>query len=44
MSLDTLQTSRLLRDAIRRDGVVATWEEMATPVCGALGERTAATG
>jgi len=44
MSLDTLQTSRLLRDAIRRDGVVATWEGMATPVLRALGERTAATG
>jgi hypothetical protein len=44
MSLDTLQTARLLRDAIRRDGVVATWEEMATPVLRALGERTSATG
>jgi hypothetical protein len=44
MSLDTLQTSRLLRDAIRRVGVVNTWEDMATPVLRALGERTAATG
>jgi hypothetical protein len=44
MSLDTLQTARLLRDAIRRNGVVATWEDMATPVLRALGERTAATG
>jgi DNA-binding transcriptional MerR regulator len=44
MSLDTLQTARLLRDAIRRDGVVATWEDMATPVLRALGERTSATG
>ena len=44
MSLDTLQTARLLRDAIRRDGVVAMWEDMATPVLRALGERTAATG
>ena len=44
MSLDTLQTARLLREAIRRHGVVATWEDMATPVLRALGERTAATG
>jgi hypothetical protein len=44
MSLDTLQTSRLLREAIRRHGVVSTWEGMATPVLRALGERTAATG
>jgi DNA-binding transcriptional MerR regulator len=44
MSLDTLQTARLLREAIRRHGVVSTWEGMATPVLRALGERTAATG
>lgn len=44
MSLDTMQTARLLRDAIRRNGVVATWEDMATPVLRALGERTSATG
>ena len=44
MSLDTLQTARLLRDAIRRHGIVTTWDTLATPVLRALGERTAATG
>jgi DNA-binding transcriptional MerR regulator len=44
MSLDTLQTARLLREAVRRTGVVTMWEDMATPVLRALGERTAATG
>lgn len=44
MSLDTFETSRMLRDAIRRQGVVVTWNSMILPVLRALGERTAATG
>jgi MerR family transcriptional regulator, light-induced transcriptional regulator len=44
MSLDTYETSRMLRDAIRRQGVVVTWNSMIMPVLRALGERTAATG
>ena len=44
MSLDSQQTARLLRDALRRTGVVATWDMLVTPVLRALGERTGATG
>jgi hypothetical protein len=44
MSLDTYETNRILREAIRRDGVVATWNQMVMPVLRALGERTRLTG
>jgi hypothetical protein len=44
MSLDTYETSRMLREAIRRRGVVVTWNSMIMPVLRALGERTNATG
>ena len=44
MSLDTQQTARLLRESLRRSGVVTTWEGLAVPVLQALGERTRATG
>jgi len=44
MALDTWETSRLLRDALRRDGTVTTWNSMIMPVLRALGERTQLTG
>jgi MerR family transcriptional regulator, light-induced transcriptional regulator len=44
MSLDTYAISRMLREAIRRRGVVVTWNSMIMPVLRALGERTSATG
>jgi hypothetical protein len=44
MSLDTYETHRMLRDAVRRHGVVPTWNTMIMPVLRALGERTSATG
>jgi hypothetical protein len=44
MSLDTYETNRMLRDAIRKQGVVPTWNSMIMPVLRALGERTSVTG
>jgi MerR family transcriptional regulator, light-induced transcriptional regulator len=44
MSLDTYETHRLLSEAVRRNGVVPTWDSMIMPVLRALGERTRATG
>ena len=44
MSLDTYETDRILRDMIRREGVVPTWNSMIMPVLRALGERTRITG
>ena len=44
MSLDTYETNRILRDTVRRDGVVTTWNSMIMPVLRALGERTRITG
>jgi MerR family transcriptional regulator, light-induced transcriptional regulator len=44
MALDTFEMSRLLRDALRRKGVVSTWTLMVMPVLRALGERTLVTG
>jgi hypothetical protein len=44
MSLDTYEMHRILRDTVRRDGIVATWNNMIMPVLRALGERTRVTG
>jgi transposase-like protein len=44
MSLDTYETHRILREMIRREGVVPTWNSMIMPVLRALGERTRITG
>jgi len=44
MSLDTHEAYRLMRDAIRRQGVVPTWNTMIMPVLRALGERSRVSG
>jgi hypothetical protein len=44
MSLDTYEAHRILRDMIRREGVVQTWNSMIVPVLRALGERVRVTG
>jgi len=44
MSLDTYETERLVRDAVRREGVVTSWNTMIMPVLRALGERTRMSG
>lgn len=44
MSLDSYETHRILRDAIRREGVIPTWDSLIMPVLRALGERTRVTG
>jgi hypothetical protein len=44
MSLDTYETHRLVRDMIRREGVVLAWNDTIMPVLRALGERTRVTG
>jgi DNA-binding transcriptional MerR regulator len=44
MSLDTYETHRIVRDMIRREGTVATWNSTVMPVLRALGERTRVTG
>jgi len=44
MALDTVEVSRLLRDAIRDVGTVRAWEELAMPVLRAIGERWSQTG
>ena len=44
MALDTYETSRILQESIRRQGVVATWNSMVMPVLRALGERVRVSG
>ncbi len=44
MALDTYEMHRILRDAVRRQGVILTWNTMIMPVLRALGERTRVTG
>lgn len=44
MSLDTVEVTRLLRDAIRSYGTVRAWDDMAMPVLHAIGERWMQTG
>ncbi|GLY27743.1 hypothetical protein Kisp02_11080 [Kineosporia sp. NBRC 101731] len=44
MSLDTYETHRILRESIRRQGVVPTWNTMIMPVLRALGERVRVSG
>jgi hypothetical protein len=44
MSLDTYETNRILRDALRRQGTIRTWDTMIMPVLRALGERTRVSG
>jgi transposase-like protein len=44
MSLDTVETERLLREAIRTGGVLPTWNDVIVPVLQALGERASLTG
>jgi hypothetical protein len=44
MSLDTYEMNRILRDMIRREGAVSTWDNMIMPVLRALGERIRVTG
>ena len=44
MSLDTVEVTRLLRDAIRTHGTVRAWDDLAMPVLRAIGERWTQTG
>jgi hypothetical protein len=44
MSLDTYETNRILREAIRRQGTILIWNTMIMPVLRALGERTRVSG
>lgn len=44
LGLDAAVCRRILETGIGRDGVVATWEELARPVLVALGQRWEATG
>ncbi|MGN6598864.1 MAG: MerR family transcriptional regulator [Actinomycetes bacterium] len=44
MALDSAECSRIVRDALRRYGVMATWTDLATPVLVGIGERWEATG
>jgi methanogenic corrinoid protein MtbC1 len=44
MTLDTYEVTRLIRDALRRDGTVSTWTSMVMPVLRALGDRTQTNG
>jgi hypothetical protein len=44
MSLDTYEMHRILRDAVRRQGVVSAWDFLIMPVLRAIGERTRVTG
>lgn len=44
MSLDTLEVTRLLRDAIHQHGTIRAWDDMAMPVLRAIGERWMQTG
>jgi MerR family transcriptional regulator, light-induced transcriptional regulator len=44
MALDTLELTRLLRDAIAGHGVVEAWQAMIAPILQGLGERWRVTG
>ncbi len=44
MSLDTVEVTRLLRDAIRERGTARTWQDLAMPVLRAIGDRWTQTG
>jgi hypothetical protein len=44
MSLDTYEMYRILRDAVRRQGVVPAWDFLIMPVLRAIGERNRVTG
>jgi hypothetical protein len=44
MALDPHETARILNEAIRADGVVATWTRLAVPLLQAVGERWRTTG
>jgi methanogenic corrinoid protein MtbC1 len=44
MALDTVEATRLLRDAVRLHGSVHAWDELAMPVLVAIGERWTQTG
>jgi MerR family transcriptional regulator, light-induced transcriptional regulator len=44
MSLDSFETHRLLKESIRRQGVVPTWNTMIMPVLRGLGERVRISG
>jgi DNA-binding transcriptional MerR regulator/methanogenic corrinoid protein MtbC1 len=44
MSLDTVEVTRLLRDAIHAHGTVRAWDDLAMPVLRAIGERWMQTG
>ncbi|GLY13143.1 MerR family transcriptional regulator [Kineosporia rhizophila] len=44
MALDSFETHRILRESIRRQGVVPTWNSMIMPVLRALGERVRVSG
>lgn len=44
MALDSYETHRILRESIRRQGVVPTWNLMIMPVLRALGERVRVSG
>lgn len=44
MSLDTVEVTRLLRDAVHAHGTVRAWDDLAMPVLQAIGERWVQTG
>ncbi|GAB3237432.1 hypothetical protein GCM10027456_00170 [Kineosporia babensis] len=44
MALDSFETHRILRESIRRQGTVPTWNTMIMPVLRALGERVRVSG
>jgi DNA-binding transcriptional MerR regulator len=44
MSLDCHEMTRVLRDAVRQNGVVRAWDTVAMPVLTAIGERWQVTG
>ena len=44
MSLDSLEVTRLVREAVRQHGVVRAWDTVVLPVITAIGDRWRATG
>jgi hypothetical protein len=44
LALDSAAVRRLLRESVAEHGVARTWDDVARPVLGALGERWAGTG
>ncbi|HEX8518812.1 MAG TPA: MerR family transcriptional regulator [Pseudonocardia sp.] len=44
LAMDPMAARRLLEESINADGTIATWEEVARPVLGAVGQRWAASG